>query len=100
MNIKEMEEKLINENLLSVCDRGVIKSYVNLLYENQETVLDSFGIIKRNDDQYEVSVIDSERGLSYFGSVYSTEEEACEKLYKYIKLCKQVESENNPSYKH
>lgn len=87
MKIEEMECKFSEEKLLSVIDKGALKRYVKPINEEQVMSIDSYGIIRCNDGTFETYITDSEKGVSYFGSNYKLEEEACEKLYRYIYIC-------------
>ena len=49
MKIKEMENKLCEENLLKIYDRGALKNYVKPINENQNILTDTFSIINCSD---------------------------------------------------
>lgn len=97
MRIEEMECKFFDENLLTIKDRGALKNYVKPINENQNILTDTFGIINCSDGSFEIYVSDSERGIPYFNLDFDSEDEACEKIYEYVKLCKIIELKNSNS---
>ena len=91
MRIEEMECNFFDENLLTIKDRGALKNYVKPINENQNILTDTFCIINCRDGSFEIYVSDSERGIPYFNLDFDSEDEACEKLYEYVKLFKIIE---------
>lgn len=87
MNIKELEIRLKNENLLSVYAYGNKIEYIDgstLYYDDVfHNCVNSFGIYT-NGNKYRFFITDSERGIPFKGKVFASELEACDALYSKI----------------
>ena len=99
MNLKELENKLNEENLLKIYDRGSWKTYNKIINHIPHGLENVFGIMKYEDGDYAIYITDEERGgSSYYWDTFETLEEACDKLYRYISLCDKSYKEKHPDY--
>lgn len=93
MNKFELEQRLLNENLLTVYDDGIEKHYIDgeRLIENgvRQNAVNVFGLYK-GQQHYVIFITDEERGLPYYMDRFATENEACESLYDYVALLKRI----------
>ncbi len=81
-----MEKKLKDENLLKIYDRGSWKTYNKIINHIPYGLENVFGIMKDEDGDYAIYITDEERsGSSYYWDTFETLEEACDKLYLYIR---------------
>ena len=70
MNLKELENKLNEENLLKIYDRGSWKTYNKIINHIPHGLENVFGIMKYEDGDYAIYITDEERGgSSYMGYV-------------------------------
>ena len=94
MNKFELESRLAEENLLKVYDRdGILKQYVDeskIVFDGKwGNMINVFGFFKGKEN-YVVFITDNERGIPYYTSRFSCEEEACDALYEKIARLKRI----------
>lgn len=91
MKIKEMENKLCEENLLKINDWGIEKKYRSVITKEFTNYPDCFGIIDYQDGFYKFYITDSERGIPVYDEVFNNIEEACDALYLKISRLKRID---------
>ena len=93
MNKLELKNRLLEENLTTVYDDGIQKSYIDgelLIVDGvRQNALNVFGIYK-GKTSYVVFITDNERGLPHYIDRFDTESEACNALYDHIVLLKRI----------
>ena len=98
MKIKEMENKLCEENLLKIYDRGSWKEYIGLKENRNFSYEQSYGIEKMEDGSYTVFIggeQDDRGSFVYYWANFSSIEEACDDLYDEVSLLNAVYKEKN-----
>ena len=98
MKIKEMENKLCEENLLKIYDRGSWKEYIGLKENRKFSYEQSYGIEKMEDGSYTVFIggeQDDRGGFVYYWTNFSSIEEACDDLYDEVSLLNANYKEKN-----